>query len=1109
MAKKQNDSKIAVAGTITLGLALAGVIYVNEPLKSMRPPPIAGELKPHVTEGMVPARLWEDPLVVANRVTKSEGTAKKGVGDAQDDVDRVRALRDELDRKINKYPKSPITVLLVMTEGGASGESRETRIRDRYAIGSALGVACYVPEREDRLSYIEWQDRTGVSQMVPYEWYEQGPRKCSLDQAWAQTVLIMWINGDITGDHPISALQRLAQSILCKEGTSAACLPKNNGIVDLHVQRKKSIRFKIIGPRSSSAFRTLLEDSASIVQGYDKPLIWANTGDRVELYSPWATAMPQLLTHGITLNTENTEPPDSTACKSAEAGRERLCRILLWSGIEIKHSIGSDDQLFESLIHELERRRVKFQRDAVILIAEWDSFYGRVMPVEFTARVCHRIAERSLEESRAIPAERLKRIQDNCATIHQAIDLQLGDPVGTRGMGLNLWRYSYLRGLDGEVADGGKADATKGSGTKSVKSMFGELHERPVGTSQFDYAQRLAARIERDMAEQANWQKASAEDDPASTLTHERPEHQPPAAIGILGSDAYDALLILQAMRERFPGVIFFTTDLDGRLLFAEDYRSTRNLVIASHYGLELYQDLQRDVPPFRSSYQTSVYLATLQAIGYVQPMTICPPFHGPLAEARGPLVSPCGYKANRLLDHVWFNNRELPRLFEVGRHGGVDLSVGSNTEGYTLHPPRVDLSNDDPQTDGRRPGSGVVYGTAGLIYLTMLVIGWTKPTINRWLTAQFSAVVFGAAGAAVLAILIDQWFLGLVLQRHDAGEPFYWFEGVSVWPTELLRGLAIVLALFFMAKAWHDLQQNMTTLEARYGFSGSADQSQASGWRHYLDSALWVLSPHRSNHDESVGTLWRQYREAGSGQHRIPRLLLLVGIYVGTFFLLWKVMGAEDLTGPCRGELSCRLDLILALASNISLVALNIFVLDAVLLCRRWIGLLGKAGGSWSHILASRLPLLSDKQVVHAQELMRIELIAQRTEVVNRMVRYPFLVLLLMILARNEYFDDWHFPLMFIAVWVVNALLAMGAALLLYHAAEEVRNACVGQLNRQVLQGLSLGPVGEADVNVSRQIIQAIEAVGQGAFVPLYQQPVVESSLYGLVALVQYMYLK
>ena len=139
--------------------------------------------------------------------------------------------------------------------------------------------------------------------------------------------------------------------------------------------------------------------------------------------------------------------------------------------------------------------------------------------------------------------------------------------------------------------------------------------ERPVGTSQFDYAQRLADRIERDMAEVAN-AAADSEDN----------NRNPVAAIGILGSDAYDALLILQAMRERFPGAVFFTTDLDTRLVYAEEYRWTRNLVTASHYGLELYGMLQRDVPPFRSSYQTSGYFATLQALGHIRPLTTCLP---------------------------------------------------------------------------------------------------------------------------------------------------------------------------------------------------------------------------------------------------------------------------------------------------------------------------------------------------------------------------------------------------------------------------------------------------------------------------------------------------
>ena len=165
--------------------------------------------------------------------------------------------------------------------------------------------------------------------------------------------------------------------------------------------------------------------------------------------------------------------------------------------------------------------------------------------------------------------------------------------------------------------------------------------ERPVGTGQFDYAQRLADRIERDMA-------ASAEEDN---------NQNPVAAIGILGSDAYDALLILQAMRDRFPGAVFFTTDLDSRLVYADEYRWTRNLVTASHYGLELYGLLQRDVPPFRSSYQTSAYFATLQAVGHVRPLAICPP--GDTSQANlqnGTALPPCGYKANLTADNVWFS---------------------------------------------------------------------------------------------------------------------------------------------------------------------------------------------------------------------------------------------------------------------------------------------------------------------------------------------------------------------------------------------------------------------------------------------------------------------
>mgnify|MGYP001765064308 CR=1 FL=1 len=701
MSKKRGDSKLVLAGTITLGLAIAGVLLVQPPLKSARPPAMMGEQKLQMTEGMVQARLWEDPLEAARRGAPSDGPLKKLSGEGKDEVDRLRPIRDQIDHKISQYPGRPVTVLLVMTEGGASGESREIRLRDRYAIGSALGTACYVPDYDDRVSYTEWVDHTGTGRVLPFEWYGEGPRKCSHDPAWAQAVLVMWVSAEITGDHPIATLQRLTQSILCEESTVAACQQAGDGTVLLDLTRERAVRFKIIGPRSSSAFRNLLEESAAATQGRDDYLIWANAGGRVELYSPWATAMPRLLIQGITAPPK---PAESSECRvsdsrqPADPSREQLCWILVRAGIELRHSVGSDEQLFQTLAEELERRRVKFERDAIILIAEWDSFYGRVLPVEMTAAVCHRLAHRPPEENRAIEPDRLARIQSKCGTFDEAVDLQVSDPVGTRGLGLNIWRYSYLRGLDGEIP--GKAEASKGNGATSLKSVLldTQAREQAIGTSQFDYAQRLAARIERDMAEEANLQeRAGDQEEDIGGVEQEKSLHRPPAAIGILGSDAYDALLILQAMRERFPGVVFFTTDLDGRLVTADDYRSTRNLVVASHYGLELYKLLQRDVPPFRSSYQTSVYFSTLQAVGHVRPLAVCPPPEGPVPTAKGALVSSCGYQANRVPEYVWFNGLEPPRIFEVGRHGAVDLSVGAIYEGYTLHAPRVDLSNDDP----------------------------------------------------------------------------------------------------------------------------------------------------------------------------------------------------------------------------------------------------------------------------------------------------------------------------------------------------------------------------------------------------------------------------
>ena len=86
-------------------------------------------------------------------------------------------------------------------------------------------------------------------------------------------------------------------------------------------------------------------------------------------------------------------------------------------------------------------------------------------------------------------------------------------------------------------------------------------------------------------------------------------------AVGVLGSDRYDKLLILQALRSLLPNAVFFTTDLDALVLHPTARPYTRNLLVASSFGLHLDDDLQREIPPFRSSYQTAAFFAAQAAV--------------------------------------------------------------------------------------------------------------------------------------------------------------------------------------------------------------------------------------------------------------------------------------------------------------------------------------------------------------------------------------------------------------------------------------------------------------------------------------------------------------
>src|SRR4029079_6108730 len=137
----------------------------------------------------------------------------------------------------------------------------------------------------------------------------------------------------------------------------------------------------------------------------------------------------------------------------------------------------------------------------------------------------------------------------------------------------HLKTIGYMRGLDGRQPGGrSKVDPSDRSTGESDRNAHDD-QDQPFGTSQLDDARRLASRLSQEEDSRLGGRQS--------------------LSIGILGSDLYDKLLLLRALRPEFPQAVFFTTDLDARLLMSDEQPFVRNLVVASARGLTTARDIQ------------------------------------------------------------------------------------------------------------------------------------------------------------------------------------------------------------------------------------------------------------------------------------------------------------------------------------------------------------------------------------------------------------------------------------------------------------------------------------------------------------------------------------
>lgn len=1062
MAFKGDDSTLSLATTVTLALAVAAMVFTKNPLQSSRPPGSGTGLQQVTGELSVRARLWEDPFVAVEKVVAASRQQTVQIAIDGKTIDMVAVTAGMLSpsqgdglkglhRKIKEVGAKRILALVVMTQGESSIEGSEARIRDRYAVGAALEVGCFSPDKGESLSYFFWNapsppqvqilrasDQTrskasgkeletkSVSQYTPYEWYGRTvtgscrqPDKTPEDSI--SDVLVLWVKAQEGEDKILARVSEL-------------------------VSKFPGISTKLIGPRTSSEFLSILKEIKK--RNPHSMHRWQQLGQMLQVYSPWATAMAGVLLREL-------KSWKNESCQAYATCEKALRELLRTAGLELAYRVTSDEVLFESLLKELARRQVTVGDDKIVLIGEWDSFYARALPFSFTVGMHQyfqkrQVAERhptSLASRAAAP-----NLDEACRSIAQI------DPLRAYALcsdTFNIAQYSYLSGLDGDASgDQAKRSKSKKEERGKDKTEEGERfrdigsYERPEGTSQLDYVRRLVTRIKA-----------------------EQPKVK---AIGILGKDTYDALLILQALREQFPNALFFTTDLDARYFHEDEQKWTRNLIVASQFGLQLEPSLQQTIPPFRSSLQTSAFYAVLQAVDWVAPQP----------EATIP-----------------------PRIFEIGRHGAIDLSVeDSILNGRSIHPMRGDVADD--KMSFRLPSRIELLWVVGLLLVFLLLWGYGR--LWNWMTARAERDqskrrllrVTRASWVFITVILALVFWCKIIHFSYAEDEPFSWSDGVSIWPTEALRLVVAFLSLFFLLKAHADSVRNIVEVTKSF-FPDVASRPQVSGcWnsmKGFRGDLCWMFHGFERAYPCKANDLWMRYCRAHSVCPRIGRVTLGLVVYLFLIVPLWLFMndGELRLFVPCRGTFSCSIDGKILGLSVLLFLALNVAVLDAVILCTRWIQEMPAADG--------------------LKEMEQIRLIVERTKIVNRRILYPFLALFILIAARSHYFDNWDFPPVLILVLTVNTLVALASVSMLYLAAMQAKRRTLAAIQERLdrtmgqIQEATLEPITTAldrSIKRLRQIITDINSLQQGAFAPFYQQPVVQATLVAALAFLQYWYL-
>ncbi len=1013
------------ATLLPLLAVLAGVIAQYKPLVSERPSVPSEKTAPVIAEQDVDARLWQDPIGVAQKQKsllnqQSDGPAKEASAKLHD-ISALAALLDQDVKAFSKNAPVPVLLLGVMLDAGPYSEQAESRLRTRHAVLEGLSESGFMPIDGEHIGFVTatWPPPEAnvpslpvkEALLLPWEECEAIDDRERVYPRDTKRVVVVWLPAANFNFNPLRCLARLIDQLAPED-----------------IRDKVGVR--LIGPANSTGLQTMVKEACwdPLTPLKDEASVAMQRAlDGVSIMSPRATASDlTLLSRGVSDECKN---------KSVETILKEFITRGPRGGLDFVRTIAPDDWVLDKLIQELAQRRIAavpqvnqnghpISKPAhIVILSEWDTLYGRSLGTTFAAKASTQKANDISEHSEAGRAR---------------IDV-----------------YHYLRGIDGRLPGDAGKDIQREQEQKTQLGQTTVATEATEGLNQSDYLRRLGREMKED---NARWQ---------------REDGSGIRAIGLLGSDIYDKLMILRALRPQFPDAVFFTNNYDAHFERRDDWDATHNLVIASPFGStvpDIYIE-QRHIPPFRDNNQTSMYLGTLVATGR-------------MTEEEAKYLS-------------W-----QPRIFEISRRGAYDLS----RPWYRWRPGESKMAFESRYGKDEKTkmwfrdwlfAAGVIWRLIIIALAVLAMAAWISLSIarrslsgggtalERLKRAPVSTVFWLVCGGPLIILLV-----ALVAQYWAPEEPLVFFSGISIWPTEMVRLIAFVLAIFFMFKASFDLRANARRIEAEFSFARLP--LTAFRWRDLgIGFEHWQMKQPSGTSLFSAEEAWHTYLCRNKFWPRFIRIGILFALYSIFAFAILHLFPQPP--PPARGDLAFRIDKIVFYLSGAGLLLLSFYVVDAIQLNSNFIRMFGREVTNWGRSVVDRShrsPPLDEEELSAYHEIF---FVAQRTQAVAPLIWYPLLVLTLLVVARSSFFDNWTWPASLLLISAITAAWALGSAILLRRAAEQLRETALNDLRRFRLLGREVAAKRET----FDELIAEIRDLKTGAFAPLTDQPFMRAVLF------------